>query len=68
MCSGMMQSYKCTLHCEDIVLCCRDVVTKASVTVICSHCIFGTIGVLCSMRSSGKCGDDAIQSVSLSRR
>jgi hypothetical protein len=68
MCSGMMQSYKCTLHCEDIVLCCRDVVTITSVMVICSHCILGTIGILCSVRYSGNCGDNVIQSVSPSRR
>jgi hypothetical protein len=68
MCYGMMQSYKCILHCKDIVLGCRDVVTKASVTVICNHCIFGAVGILCSVRSFDNCGDNVIQSVSSSRR
>ena len=47
---------------------CRDVVTKASVTVICSHYIFRIVCVLCSVRSFGNCGNNVIQSVSSSRR
>lgn len=56
MCYGMMQSYKRILHSEDIVLGCRDVKSKAFVTVNWSPCVFRTIVMFCFVKSSDNCG------------